>query len=149
MTLADWFSPRMDGTLHWPQSLAIMLGITLLVGPAYYWWRYDQAPKATAAYEVRMAFGPNSTFEPTRLFNSLDQHDGLFPRRIGADVLVCGVVQVGDDRAPVALLARRTHRGRLTSEALFSPGWERHGLYRDVGPMVLELCAREAASLEA
>lgn len=143
MTLADWFSPRMDGTLHWQQSLAITLGVAILVGPTYFWWRYDHTPKAYAAEEAVRALGADSDFRATRLFNSLNQHH-ILTMRTRADTLICGTALIDGARAPVAFLADARRRGRLVDRVLFTPEAIEHPLYPDLGPEVLAICAAEA-----
>ncbi len=143
MTLADWLSPRMDGTLHWQQSLAITLIAVLVGGPTYLWWRYDHGPKAEAAYAARQALGPSVEFRGTRIFASLDQH-GLLPVETGPNrALICGIAEIDGVRTPVAVLGRARRRGYLVETAVFTPSDDDHWRYPGIGPLVLDLCVRE------
>lgn len=144
MRLADWFRPRIDGTLHWQQALAIMIATMIVIGPVNFWWRYEGGPRATANEAVTGAFGQQSDFRVTRILNQLEGHPDLFPHRTGADTLVCGTAVIEGERVPIGMLARTRHRGRLVDVVLFRSGLTKNWRYPDAGPQVVDLCERQA-----
>ena len=87
MTFVDWFRPRIDGTLHWQQALALSIGVLILLGPVSFWWRYEVQPKAAAREAVERSLGHDSRFRVTEIFNELDRHTDLLPVRSYADTL--------------------------------------------------------------
>lgn len=143
MTFSDWFRPRIDGTLHWQQALALTIGVLILLGPVSFWWRYEVQPKAAAREVVERSLGPDSRFKVTEIFNELDGHAGLLPVRTYADTLVCGSALIDGRRSVVALLAQTYRRGHLHDAAVIWSGRPESWRYPGVGPAALAVCARE------
>ena len=143
MTFVDWFRPRIDGTLHWQQALALSIGVLILLGPVSFWWRYEVQPKAAAREAVELSLGPDSRFRVTEIFNELDRHTDLLPVRSYADTLVCGSALIDGRPTVVAVLARTRVRGRVHSAAVVSTKRPEHWRYPGVGPEVLKICAKE------
>jgi hypothetical protein len=143
MTFSDWFRPRIDGSLHWQQALALTIGVLILLGPVSFWWRYEVQPKAAAQEAVERSLGPDSHFEVTEIFNELGGHAGLLPVRTYADTLVCGSALIDGRRTVAGVLARTYHRGRLYDVAVIWPKRPESWRYPRVGPPALAVCARE------
>lgn len=144
MTLSDWLHPRMDGSLHWQQSLAITLACVMVGVPTYLWWRYDAQPKGQAAEAVRRALGEGSAFEADRVLNMLPFHD-VMPPESRARTLICGWATVDGVRTRAAVLARTYRRGGLTDIAVITPDRPETARYPGTGPRALEVCAEETA----
>ncbi len=149
MTLSDWLHPRMDGSLHWQQSLAITVVFTLIAGPGYLWWTYDAQPKAVASEAVAWTLGPASDFQPTRILNSLSLHEGVFTQPNGADTMICGTVLADGLREPIAVLAERRRRQGLHNIVVITPGRIETSRYPGAGPEALDWCAREIRAKSA
>ena len=145
MTFTDWFRPRMDGSLHWQQALVLSIGVLSLLGPVSLWWRYEVQPKAGTQEVVRRSLGPNSRFQVAEIFNELDGHTDLLPVQTYADTLVCGSAVIDGRRTVGAVLARARARGRVYDAVVVSPKRPESGRYPGVGPLALEICAKEAS----
>lgn len=143
MTFADWFSPRIDGTLHWQQSLALSIAVVIVLGPVGLWWRYEAQPAAAAREAVEYVLGPDSRFQVAEIFNEVDRRGDLLPVRTYAETLVCGSAAIEGRRTVVAVLARTRSRGGVYDAAVISPERPETWRYPGIGPSALEICAKE------